>query len=396
MQIVLQFGYGMRPVATACLKSWGGGTAILSPRDMNPSQVKGYADAVNSIKNCSVLLDPQCYSKESTHPRLHSHGYWPKDFSTKTMTDATSLQNLLLKLLKINEDIEAKEMILPLQVLRDTSMTTKRRLQAIVEAADSLKGAPPYRVSIPVGVDILKDTDNTSELIELLRGIPLKRIYFVAEREGASYWVEDSTWIENVLHLCADFRMRGIDTILGHGNPQMLVVAATGCRSVATGTWSNVRSFSLKRLNLPEESALRTTQWLYVDGALAEIKKKTVAKAYENGKLKFISKYVTPTSPQIKALMKSGDASGILTRTVSFLHYLEAMRMQADAVPDDSFTSAYSAVEGMFSNASAATEELLKNGISGENRDPTRMINASVAALKSFRSKRGAVLLRSW
>jgi hypothetical protein len=42
MELYLQFGYGMKQIAMDLSKDWNGATAILSPRDISPEQLKSW------------------------------------------------------------------------------------------------------------------------------------------------------------------------------------------------------------------------------------------------------------------------------------------------------------------------------------------------------------------
>ena len=61
MELHLQFGWGMMEHCRHLLTHWGGGTAILSPRDLSPTQLSRLAVDLQRIPNVSTLIDPQFY-----------------------------------------------------------------------------------------------------------------------------------------------------------------------------------------------------------------------------------------------------------------------------------------------------------------------------------------------
>ncbi len=75
MELGLQFGYGMMDHCRSLIAAWGGGTAVLSPRDLNGDQLRRLAVSLKALPNARVLVDPQVYLPHSDHERLCSHDY---------------------------------------------------------------------------------------------------------------------------------------------------------------------------------------------------------------------------------------------------------------------------------------------------------------------------------
>lgn len=82
MELYLQFGYGMMDHCRVLLSSWGGGTAILSPRDLTDDQLRRLGADLAAVPGANTLLDPQFYLPHSDHKKLCEHDYWPKDYET--------------------------------------------------------------------------------------------------------------------------------------------------------------------------------------------------------------------------------------------------------------------------------------------------------------------------
>ena len=70
------------------LSQWGGGTVVLSPRDLTDSQLHSLAADVTGLEGGKVLLDPQFYVPHADHDRLRSHSYWPEDFDSGSFFQA--------------------------------------------------------------------------------------------------------------------------------------------------------------------------------------------------------------------------------------------------------------------------------------------------------------------
>lgn len=113
MELLLQFGYGMMDHSRVLVDAWGGGTVILSPRDLDAGQLDRLAASVTDLPGGRVLLDPQFYLPDADHDRLTSHDFWPKEYSTGSFWDGDELRGLIAKLAVRNKVLGAAEVILP-------------------------------------------------------------------------------------------------------------------------------------------------------------------------------------------------------------------------------------------------------------------------------------------
>ena len=60
MELFIQMGHNMQALALEHLEEFDGGTIIISPMNILPNKVKGYATRVHKKKG-KVLVDPQLY-----------------------------------------------------------------------------------------------------------------------------------------------------------------------------------------------------------------------------------------------------------------------------------------------------------------------------------------------
>lgn len=86
MELYLQFAYGMKQIAIDLSRDWNGTTAILSPRDISPNQLKKWQNDFEKAK-VKTLFDPQLYYPKSNHKGLMKYNYWDAAFSTKLDND---------------------------------------------------------------------------------------------------------------------------------------------------------------------------------------------------------------------------------------------------------------------------------------------------------------------
>jgi hypothetical protein len=81
VELYLQSGHNMMSLCRELISKWGGGTVILSPRDLEEDRLCRFADEIIG-RGGKTLLDPQLYNPRASHPRLTDHAYWPNDYST--------------------------------------------------------------------------------------------------------------------------------------------------------------------------------------------------------------------------------------------------------------------------------------------------------------------------
>jgi len=113
MELHLQFGFGMMEHCRHLLTSWGGGTVVLSPRDLNDHQLRRLADDVANIEGGKTLLDPQFYVPHADHDRLCSHGFWPADFASGSFFQGREIHLLVSQIVELNRDLGTEAIILP-------------------------------------------------------------------------------------------------------------------------------------------------------------------------------------------------------------------------------------------------------------------------------------------
>lgn len=143
MELYLQFGHGMMEHCRILLSCWGGGTVILSPRDLTDSQLTRLGGDLANIAGAQALLDPQFYLPHSDHKKLCKHAYWPGDYETTLFWQGPALQQLLTDLQELNADIGCSRFVLPglfASVVDEDWLETQR---AILEEARALGGRRP-------------------------------------------------------------------------------------------------------------------------------------------------------------------------------------------------------------------------------------------------------------
>src|SRR5678816_4386982 len=114
MQMYLQIGHGMIAHTRELLSRWGGGGAILSPRDLDEQQLVRLAGEVHAAGGES-LLDPQCYVRNADHEGLVAHEYWNaiRRHATGAFTGGPGTDALLTAIAELSSAAGISTHILP-------------------------------------------------------------------------------------------------------------------------------------------------------------------------------------------------------------------------------------------------------------------------------------------
>jgi hypothetical protein len=398
MELYLQFGHGMMEHCRTLLRSWGGGTVILSPRDLTDDQLIRFGSDICDLPGGEVILDPQFYLPHSDHEKLCNHTYWPADYITTLFWQGQALSRLLDSLRELNDRVGCSRFVLPglfASVIDDDWAETQH---AILEEARARNENSSLISTISISADAVRDADQVADLIERVEGWKVPAYYVVCEHPKGQYHVDDANWIANVLDLCAGLRLAGSEVILGYCTHQMLVANAAGVNAIASGTWMNVRSFPPEKFKATYDEEIRQrATWYYCPQGLSEYKIPFLDIAHRLGLLQLMA-----PPPQLDGGYATALFSGAQPSTVgfgeqaAFRHYLHALHEQVRLANSDSFDSAVADCEATLTVAETLLARLRAANISGQLRDFTEIVDVNRAGLGLFSALRGAVMRRQW
>lgn len=399
MDLFLQFGYGMMDHSRSLINEWGGGTTVLSPRDLNDGQLVRLAGDLGRSGG-NVLVDPQFYLPDSDHQRLCAHEYWPGQYESVLFWSGPELANLLRKLVDLNQRLGTSKIILPGRYAAQVDDSWLAQQRAFVEEAERM-GLDPTQLLATVALsgDAARNEAQIHTLLEESQAWPVGGVYLICEHPRGDYLVEDPNWLANVLDLIAGYRLRGKEVIVGYCNQQMLICACASASAICSGTWMNVRSFPPDKFKTQyEEEIKQRTTWYYCPQALSEFKIPFLDIANRQGILdemaplsEFGSTYVAPLFSGIQPT----TAVGFGERD-AFRHFLHCIRSQAAAARKDSYDATVDAHNKMLDEAERLLNRFHSFQVRGQKRDFASAIDANRAALSVLDSTRGPILRRNW
>lgn len=394
MELYLQFGYGMMDLSQELFELWGGGTAILSPRDLTPSQLPKIGEKLRNL-NGRVLIDPQFYLPRADHHRLISHTYWPDNYDTTAFDDSQS-GRMHHDLLALNDDVGTSQIIIPgerAEVVDDLWLTSQRRFLdlAIQTIAEEL-----IIQTICLSSDAIRDNAQIGTLMDEIETRPVGCYYLVIERPGNAYIVDDPQWLANVLDLVAGIRKLGSKVIMGYSNHQQLILACAGTNAIASGTWMNVRSFFPDKFRQAhEEETKRRATWYYCPQALSEYTLSFLNIASRLGVVNEMYSDPPTQYSQSLFLAPQPSASGWGERD-AFCHYLTALNYQVQNSTQPTYEETINYHKQQLAQAEHILTFLHENDITGQARDFMEGLPASRAALTLLDRIHGPFLRRKW
>jgi hypothetical protein len=162
----LQFGFGMMGHCCWLVEQWGGGTVILSPRDLEPEQLPRLSSDVTRLVGGSVLLDPQLYLPHSDHERLQRHVYWPRDYETTTFWQEPALAQFVSRLVRLNLSLQTREFIVPGLLTSEVDDIWVSSQRVIIEEVASRDTGLPLLSTIALTADAVRSQDLISSILE--------------------------------------------------------------------------------------------------------------------------------------------------------------------------------------------------------------------------------------
>lgn len=398
MELYLQFGYGMMQHCRHLISNWGGGTAVLSPRDLNDRQLRTLSSEITDLDGGKVLLDPQFYLPHADHERLCSHDYWPSDYDTGTFFQGNALRELLGKLLHLNEGVGAREIILPgllATAVDDAWLETQR---AVLEVGRELAGDRPLFTTIALDADATRNQDNVASLLEAAPSWASDGFYIVCEHPNGDYLVQDPNWLVNVLDLTAGLRLAGAKVIIGYCNHQMLAASVVRANAICSGTWMNVRAFPPDKFRgtYDEEIRQRAT-WYYCPQVLSEYKIPFLDIAQRQRLLERMAPPPEVDGGYARHLFEGPQPSTVgFSEQLAFRHYLHALRGQVQSLESTGYDEAQAGQANLLDGAEGLLSTFRAAGVRGQQRDFSECVDVNRAALALLDSMRGPILRRHW
>lgn len=398
MDLYLQFGHGMMGLCRDLVRSWGGGTAILSPRDLKRDQLVKLSYELRALPGGRVLVDPQFYVPRSDHHRLTAHDYWPDSYQTNGFFGGPGMQTMMGDVLQLNRDLRCAAFILPGLMATAIDDDWLATLRATAKYAATMDAGIPLYATVALSSDSVRNSPGIQEVLAEFETLEVNGAYLLFEHPNGSYIVEDPIWLGNALELAAGLRLLGKEVVVGYANHELLCLGAASVNAIASGTWMNVRAFSPDRfLNPDEEEIKRKAVWYYAPSSLSEYKTAFLDVAQQRGVLASMAPPAAYGSMYAAPLFSGVQPSSVgFGEPEAFRHYLQCMLHQARGARATTFDATLTNLRQMLDAAERQAQLLAQYNVLPQLRGFSEAFDPVRAALGMLEATRGPMLRRAW
>lgn len=395
MKLYLQLGHGMQALSQDLIKSWGAGTAIISPVNMSQNKIASYAKKIRDIGG-EVLFDPQMFYPKEGHVKLQAYDYWPSDGCSVTSEDVHA--NINRELLRINKDIDTSQIILPGIEMREDSFGYNLEWIKKSTAYFESKTNKGLLATLCLYPETIRNSAAIENLVEALRVLPVAGYYIIPHSPNKEYIVSDPMWIVGMMKLISCLKLSKKKVVVGYSNHQGLVYALAGADAIASGTYMNTRSFVPEKFKSPKDDDVKhKSTWYYLPSAFTEYKAAHLDVAMQRGYLKEFIPQGEYRNPYSEMLFNGATPSSTnYNETNSFKHYLHCLNIQCELLSRDSYDETYSTYEFMLGIADNHVKDFKRRGMTGQNRDFAPAIEANRIAMCANDEDYGLKLRLDW
>lgn len=397
MELMLQYGYGMLSLSEELIQDWGGGTVIMSPRDMSISQMETLSNSIINIGG-KVLIDPQFYLPRSEHERLNSHSYWPTQYNTG-LFDSNAIRTFINALnVDYNSNLNSSIFIAPGIYSSEIDLTWFDYHNQLIQITLDVVDDKPIYATVCLSSDIVMSEYQVHTLLEYLESFNVSGIYLIPEPHQNRYLVDNPIWLLNLLDLCAGVKLQGKKVIVGYSNQQMLILANAKVDAIASGNWMNVRSFGTDRFEAINENMSRRSTWYYSPQVLSEYQIPMLDIGFRLGILDQLKTNSNTYGSNHSDILFEGaqPTSTNYGERDSFKHFLKCLKFQAESAVKDTYDNTKKSTLMRLETASMLIEFLSANGVNGRNRDFGMIADNQRSITNAFHGIRGMSLSHLW
>ncbi|MHA3027767.1 hypothetical protein [Chromohalobacter israelensis] len=399
MDFYLQMGHGMKAMTLELIKSWSGGTAILSPRHMTLEQMTRASSEIHDLGG-RVFVDPQFYVPRTSESKLHEHAFWPEQFSTFTFFTGGGIDNLVDCLiddyfLALNLDA----FIIPSLLCSEPTADWDAINRAILTSVSRRQLDTRRYFTLCLTAELIKDEQKIHDLIEVVEDYPVDGFYIIPEHPSDQYLIEDVQWLTNLLDLVAGLKVLGKEVIVGYSNHQLLLLSLAKTDGLCAGSWLKTRVFPTADFDEKERDneGGRKTTWYYCPQALSEYQVPFLTNAYHSGLLDILKPPATFDGGYASILFQGASPDTVYFRErEAFQHYLHSLKKQCEDLHFQSFDEAKAGLKLLFETANDLSVYMRNQGVRGKYREFSNVADDTLASIDAFDGRRGLIYQVQW
>ena len=250
--------------------------------------------------------------------------------------------------------------------------------------------------TIVLSSQVIRDIHQVDNLIEYIADCPYNEVYLLVEHPNGDYLVQDPLWLTNFLYISASIKRINKRLIVGYGNQQLLCLGLANIDELASGTWLNVRSFSLSKFFETDEVKRKNT-WYYCPQAFTEYTLVFLDLAFQQQILPPFKQDDNYSSNYADILFAGAlPSTTAFSEPLAFRHYLLCLYDQCKHISEGSFDNRVKSFNEMLVEANKVLDFARSHSISGQKRDFFDCIEVVQASVDTFVRMHGPLLSRLW
>lgn len=383
MELYLQMGHNMQKLALEYLEDFENGTVIVSPMNMMPKSIVNFCNNVHKKKG-KVLIDPQLYYPRKHQKNLAKYSYWPQEDYTALETG--QLDKIVNELFRLNEEAASDMFLLPAITAKKVDGLWDKVQRSAIESAKMCNSNIPIIHTIALSSDVINDETQIESVISYVEEWDIAGIYIVCEHPGKYYLVDRPLWVSNLMTLVAGIKRQHKKVIVGYASHQLLCMALTKCDAIASGNFLNLRWFQPEHFEtVNDKQVSRRAVWYYCPQALSEFKIPFLDIAKRMGLLDKMAPPAIMANPYSEMLFGGGLPSSTgFGEKEAFRHYLYCLGVQCQSSVRDTYKETKDAHLLVLETAEQLLSGLGEQGIKGQDRDFTEILDVNRAAISAF------------
>lgn len=356
---------------------------ILSPRELAPPAMLAFVNALRAAHaDATLLFDPQVYAVAATPPKLGRLGDYPY------FPPSRSHDQIASDVLQCQLGLGLDRLISP--ALLQTGLHSSgidailASASSSIRAHDSMSDPPPLLVSVILDETPLQDQNAVDDLLNELTALDVHGFYVVVRRNDSAYpakfEVDALTNLMYLVYVLAD--RNGFEVVCGYSDMVGLLFHAVGATATATGWYSNLRQFSLRRFQESDGGAAARARYTSRPLLNSILVQPELQASYTRGTIPV----VLSQTPFDGVFGAGNPGNAVWPPRTSCLHHWAVL---ADLAPrfssQGSVSANLDALEGALQQSSSLYDSLRRLGVPFEVPSGPRDCRLHLDAVRRFR-----------
>lgn len=262
MKVLHQHGHNFVWNLDSYEKDGAGDGHIVSPVNIDPD---GISSRMSEIVRKRSILDPQFYLPDDPKGCLERYSFFPGNVldQFETIEFEENAYRVARECLAFQQHMGFQYAVIPTRYFQDHPTNALEQMTALfvepfVSEHASLGDSPPLLLTVIVKPIHFEDQLLRTELLSWITNYPsLRGVYVIFDNDFYTKQIKDAAYLAAQLLFIHDLRLNGLEVHVGYTNTEAILLSAADPTSVSMGSFENLRSFGIRRLETREPEIRR-------------------------------------------------------------------------------------------------------------------------------------------